>query len=74
MHKQDFLPGFPDGAQRIGRSGLSILEKDGAVIYFLGSDNYFSHPVGDKQSERFVLTSLTRISHQNSSFGQANQL
>ena len=63
MYTQDFLPGFPDGAQRIGRSGLSILEKDGAVIYFLGSDNYFSHPAGDKQSERFVLTSLMENGH-----------
>jgi hypothetical protein len=63
MYTQDFLPGFPDGAQKIGRSGLSILEKDGAVTYFLGSDNYFSHPIGDKQSERFVLTSLMENGH-----------
>jgi hypothetical protein len=63
MHKQDFLPGFPDGAQRIGRSGLTILEKEGAVTYFLGSDNYFSHPKGDKQSERYVLTSLMENGH-----------
>ncbi len=51
------------GAQRIGRSSLSILEKDGTVTYFLGSDNYFSHPKGDKQSERFVLTSLMENGH-----------
>ena len=63
MHKQDFLPGFPDGAQKIGRSSLSILEKDGMVTYFLGSDNYFRHPKGDKQSERFVLTSLMENGH-----------
>ena len=63
MYKQDFLPGFPDGAQRIGRSSLSILEKDGIVTYFLGSDNYFRHPQGDKQSERFVLTSLMENGH-----------
>jgi len=63
MYKQDFLPGFPDGAQRIGLSGLSILEKGGTVTYFLGGDNYFSHPAGDKQSERFVLTSLMENGH-----------
>ena len=63
MYKQDFLPGFPDGAQRIGRSSLSILEKDGVVTYFLGSDNYFRHPKGDKQSERFVLASLMENGH-----------
>ena len=63
MHKQDFLPGFPDGALRIGHSGLSILDKDGKRTYFLGGDNYFSHPNGDKQSERFVLTSLMENGH-----------
>ena len=63
MLKHDFLRGFPDGAQRIGRSSLSILEKDGAVTYFLGTDNYFKHPKGDKQSERFVLTSLMENGH-----------
>jgi hypothetical protein len=63
MYKQDFLPGFPDGAQKIGLSGLSILEKDGVITYFLGGDNYFSHPKGDRQSERFVLTSLMENGH-----------
>jgi hypothetical protein len=57
MHKQSFLPGFPDGAQKIG-TWLSILEKEGSVTYFLGEDNYFSHPKGDKKSEQFALTSL----------------
>ena len=62
MYKQSFLPGFPDGAQRIG-TWLSILEKDGLVIYFLGGDNYFSHPMGDRKSERFALTSLMENGH-----------
>ena len=47
--KQGFLPGFPHGAEKIG-NGLSILEEDGTVTYFLGSDNYFSHAQGDRLS------------------------
>jgi hypothetical protein len=62
MYKQSPLPGFPDGAQRIG-VWLSILEKDGLVTYFLGGDNYFSHPTGDRKSERFALTSLMENGH-----------
>ena len=62
MYKQSPLPGFPDGAQKIG-AWLSILEKDGAVTYFLGGDNYFSHPSGDKKSQRFALTRLMENGH-----------
>lgn len=62
MLKQSLLPGFPDGAQKIGRS-LSILEKDGQVTYFVGGDNYFAHPEGDEQSRRFALTSLMENGH-----------
>jgi prepilin-type processing-associated H-X9-DG protein len=62
MYKQSPLPGFPDGAQKIG-TWLSILEKDGLVTYFLGGDNYFSHPTGDRKSERFALTSLMENGH-----------
>jgi len=62
MYKQSPLPGFPDGARRIG-TWLSILEKDGLVSYFLGGDNYFSHPTGDRKSERFALTSLMENGH-----------
>ena len=62
MYKQSTLPGFPDGAQKIG-TWLSILEKDGLVTYFLGGDNYFSHPSGDRKSERFALTSLMENGH-----------
>ncbi|HWZ08968.1 MAG TPA: hypothetical protein VNY53_18915 [Bradyrhizobium sp.] len=63
MFKQSSFPGFPDGAQRIAETWLSILEKDGLVTYFLGGDNYFSHPQGDKKSERFALTSLMENGH-----------
>jgi hypothetical protein len=62
MYKQSPLPGFPDGAQKIG-TWLSILEKEGSVTYFLGGDNYFNHPSGDRKSERFALTSLMENGH-----------
>lgn len=55
--RQPFLPGFPDGAVKIGEN-LSILKKDGTVTYFVGSDNYFSHIEGDRNGERFALTTL----------------
>jgi hypothetical protein len=62
MLNQSFLPGFPDGAVKVGTE-LSILTKDGQVIYFVGGDNYWSHPEGDEQSRRFVLTNLMENSH-----------
>src|SRR5450755_133461 len=62
MFRQSLIPGFPEGAQRIGKS-LSILERDGRVIYFVGADNYFSHHEGDIKSRRFVLASLIENSH-----------
>jgi len=62
MFKQSFIPGFPDGAQRIGE-WLSILEHDGKVTYFVGGDNYFSHPRGDVKSRRFALASLMDNGH-----------
>lgn len=62
MFKQSLLPGFPEGAQKIG-DALSILEQDGQVTYFLGGDNYFSHPKTDQQSHRFVLASLMENGH-----------
>ena len=58
--RQSWLPGFPDGAQKVGE-GLAILEKDGQAIYFVGGDNYFSHPVGDDAGRRFALTSWCGI-------------
>jgi hypothetical protein len=62
MHKQLFVPGFPDGAQRIGE-GVSIVEKDGWVTYFVGGDDYFRHTKGDLRSRRFILTSLMENKH-----------
>jgi hypothetical protein len=62
MFKQSLLPGFPEGALKIGIS-LSILEKDNVVTYFVGGDNYYSHPIGDNQSRRFALASLMENGH-----------
>ena len=62
MHKQLFIAGFPDGAQRIGE-GISIVEKDGWVTYFVGGDDYFRHTKGDQSSRRFILTALMENKH-----------
>lgn len=62
MHKQLLIPGFPDGAQRIGEA-VSMVEKDGWVTYFVGSDDYFRHTKDDVRSRRFILTSLMQNKH-----------
>jgi len=62
VFKQVLIPGFPEGAQRIGEA-LSILEKGGRVTYFVGGDNYFSHPLDDKPSRRYALASLMENGH-----------
>ena len=62
MFKQSLIPGVPEGAQRVGKS-LSILEHDGKVTYFVGGDNYFSHPQDDVKSRRYVLASLMENGH-----------
>jgi hypothetical protein len=62
MHKQSLLPGFPEGAQKIGVA-LSILEKDNWVTYFVGGDNYYSHWQEDLQGRRFALSSLMANGH-----------
>ncbi len=62
MFKQSLLLGFPDGAHKIGTS-LSILTKEDQVTYFVGGDNYFSHPAVDEQSRRFALASLMANGH-----------
>lgn len=62
MHKQLLIPGFPDGAQRIGEA-VSIVEKDGWVTYFVGGDDYFRHTKEDLRSRRFILTSLMENKH-----------
>ena len=60
--KQAFLPGFPNGAEKIG-AALSILSEGGTVTYFVGGDNYFSHGQGDRSGQRFALTSLMANRH-----------
>lgn len=62
MPRQPFLPDFPNGAMKIGDT-LSILKKEGHVTYFVGGDNYFSHPADDLKAERFVLASLMENGH-----------
>ncbi len=62
MPLQLLLPGFPDGATRIGY-GVHVLKKDGVVTYFLGSDNFFRHAVEDASSYHFVLASLMDNGH-----------
>lgn len=59
---QILLQGFPDGASRIGPV-VSVLKKDGQVTYFVGPDNYFSHPESDKNSFRFALAILIANRH-----------
>jgi hypothetical protein len=60
--KQSFIPGFPEGAQRIGEA-LSLLKQDGRVSYFVGGDNYVSHLQGDKAGERFAFACLMENGH-----------
>ncbi len=62
MFKQSFIPGFPVGAQRIGEA-LSILKQDGRVTYYVGADDYFNHPQGDKAGERFAFACLMENGH-----------
>jgi transposase-like protein len=62
MHRQSFLPGFPDGAVKVGKA-VSILKKEGRVTHFVGGDNYFSHKEGDEKSWRFVIASLIGNDH-----------
>ena len=63
MQGQTFLPGFPEGACRIGKSTLTILTKGGHVHYFIGADNYHSHKESDEASRRFILASLMEHKH-----------
>ena len=59
---QLLLQGFPEGASRICPV-VSILKKDGRVTYFVGPDNYFSHPDDDQSSFRFAITTLIANHH-----------
>jgi len=59
---QLLLPGFPDGASRIGAS-VSVLKKEGRVTYFVGGDNYFSHKVDDKAGLQLAIITLIANRH-----------
>jgi hypothetical protein len=70
---QILLQGFPDGAIRIG-STLSVLKKEGQVTYFVGPDNYFSHPETDDAGQRFALATLIANGHVRASEVEASCL
>lgn len=59
---QLFLPGFPDGASKIG-SCVSVLKKESRFTYFVGCDNYFSHTVDDKAGLQHAVTTLISNRH-----------
>ena len=59
---QMFLPGMPDGAIRIN-SAVSLLSKEGHVTWFVGDDNYFSHPADDSASHHLALATLMDNGH-----------
>jgi len=62
---QPFLPGMPEGAIRINTL-VNRLAKDGQVTWFLGADNYFSHPVDDAAGQRLALATLMTNRHAHS--------
>ena len=64
--QQLLLQGFPEGSIKIGPS-VTILEKEGVRTYFVGSDNYYSHPAGDRKSERYAIATLINNSHMRAS-------
>ena len=74
---QLLLQGFPEGASRICPV-VSILKKDGRVTYFVGPDNYFSHPDDDQSSFRFAIATLIanhdKISRKNNAPNMADGL
>jgi transposase-like protein len=59
---QPFLPGFPDGATKIG-DRVNILSKGRLVFYFLDSDLLFTHRSDDEASRRCYLASLVEYGH-----------
>jgi transposase-like protein len=70
---QLLLPGFPDGAIRIG-STLSVLKKEGQVTYFVGPDNYYSHAETDPAGQRFAIATLIVNGHVRASEVEASGL
>jgi transposase-like protein len=57
-----FLPGMPDGAIRINPA-VSQLSKEGRVTWFVGDDNYFSHPADDTAGHQLALATLMDNGH-----------
>ena len=62
MPRQLLLPGFPEGASRIG-DRLSVLRKENQVTYFVWGDNYFSHAEGDDASFHLAIAVLMANGH-----------
>ena len=59
---QMFLPGMPEGAIRIN-SAVSLLSKEERVTWFVGDDNYFSHPADDSAGHHLALATLMDNGH-----------
>ena len=59
---QLLLPGMPEGAIRIN-SLVSRLSKGGQVPWFLGADNYFSHPADESAGHSLALATLMANGH-----------
>jgi hypothetical protein len=57
---------MPEGAIRINPV-VSRLSKDGLVTWFVGVDNYFSHPTDDSSGHRLALATLMANGHARSS-------
>ncbi len=53
---------MPDGAIRIN-SAVSLLSKEGRVTWFVGDDNYFSHPADDSAGHHLALATLMDNGH-----------
>jgi hypothetical protein len=53
---------MPDGAIRINPA-VSRLNKEGRVTWFVGSDNFFSHPADDAAGHRLALATLMDNGH-----------
>jgi hypothetical protein len=70
---QLFLPGFPDGASKIG-SYVSVLKKENRITYFVGCDNYFSHKVDDKAGLQHAITTLISNRHMRASEAETSDL
>jgi transposase-like protein len=64
--RQILLPGFPEGASRIGTS-VSVLKKEGRVTYFVGEDNFLSHKVDDKAGLQLAISTLIANRHARAS-------